>query len=131
MSVGGFFIWSPAGAPKPTEGDPVMTKAKPKPSAPRPKRVQLDPRIGEAHRRQKRLEMLAQIASNPINPDAFYRLHIGEIFFGLSPGRLNDAIRKGLIPAPIAPTEGGRAKGWFGRTILEHQRQRLATAKGG
>jgi hypothetical protein len=61
-----------------------------------------------------------------INPDWFYRVSDGWKFFGYRNSVLHVKISTGEIPTPIALSDGGRARGWFGRTILEWQREREA-----
>jgi hypothetical protein len=60
----------------------------------------------------------------PIHPDWFYRVYDGWKYFGYRNSILHLKIESGEIPAPIALSDGGRARGWFGRTILAWQRER-------
>jgi predicted DNA-binding transcriptional regulator AlpA len=69
------------------------------------------------------------INDRPLNPDWFYRLSDGYRYFGYRPTTLDEKIQKGEIPAPIALSDTGRARGWFGRTILKWQAEREAKAK--
>jgi predicted DNA-binding transcriptional regulator AlpA len=62
----------------------------------------------------------------PINPDFFYRKIEGWKFFGYAATQLEEKIKAGVIPTPVALDDGGRACGWFGRTILEWQASRVA-----
>jgi predicted DNA-binding transcriptional regulator AlpA len=64
----------------------------------------------------------------PINPDWIYRLHDGWKYFGFSPTQMDARIRDGDIPQPISLSDGGRAKGWLGSTILQWQAERQAKA---
>jgi predicted DNA-binding transcriptional regulator AlpA len=50
-------------------------------------------------------------------------------FFGLKSTAIDEAIARGAIPKPIALTPGGRAKGWLGSQILDHQRKLIEAAK--
>jgi predicted DNA-binding transcriptional regulator AlpA len=59
-----------------------------------------------------------------INPDYFYRLVDARKFFGYGVTQLDLHIARGDVPAPVLLSEGGRACGWFGRTILEWQAKR-------
>jgi len=43
------------------------------------------------------------------------------------PAALHIKILSGEIPTPIALSDGGRARGWFGRTIIAWQKEREAT----
>jgi predicted DNA-binding transcriptional regulator AlpA len=61
-----------------------------------------------------------------INPDWFYRVHEAGPFFGFSNSVLHVKIQTGEIPKPIALSDGGRARGWFGRTIIAWQAEREA-----
>jgi predicted DNA-binding transcriptional regulator AlpA len=62
-----------------------------------------------------------------IFPDHFYRVSVAGKFFGYSPTVLHEKIRSGEIPSPVALSDGGRARGWFGRTILQWQHKREST----
>jgi predicted DNA-binding transcriptional regulator AlpA len=61
-----------------------------------------------------------------LEPDQLVRWIDGPKYFGLRKSQLDENIRKGLIPRPFPIVEGGRAKAWTGRQILEHQQQRQA-----
>jgi predicted DNA-binding transcriptional regulator AlpA len=61
-----------------------------------------------------------------LEPDELVRWQDGPKYFGLQRSQLDDNIRKGLIPAPFSIVEGGRAKAWTGRQILEHHQRRQA-----
>ena len=45
---------------------------------------------------------------------------------GLGISQINEGIRDGSIPQPIDLTPNGRAKGWTGAQLIEHQQKRLA-----
>jgi hypothetical protein len=75
-------------------------------------------------RRKRREELRAAVSTGPIQPDFFYRLADGSKWFGYRSAQLFDAINKGIVPKPIALSDTGRAKGWFGRTILAWQAER-------
>ncbi|WP_146101346.1 hypothetical protein [Bradyrhizobium sp. AC87j1] len=61
-------------------------------------------------------------------PDHFYRLADGPHFFGYGPTVLAEKIETGEVPRPISLSNSGRARGWFGRTILAWQRSREEAA---
>jgi predicted DNA-binding transcriptional regulator AlpA len=79
--------------------------------------------------RRRREQFEAHIINSPINPDRFYRLKYWPVFFGFKQARLHEAINDGLLPRPISISDGSRAKGCFGRTILEWQRKREEAAE--
>lgn len=64
-----------------------------------------------------------------LHPDHFYRLCEGPRFFGYGPAWLDRLIKSGEIPTPVALSEKGRARGWFGRTIIEWQQARKPAPK--
>ena len=64
-----------------------------------------------------------------LEPDQLVRWIDGPKYFGLRKSQLDDNIRKGLIPTPFAIVEGGRAKAWTGRQILEHHARRQDAAR--
>ena len=66
--------------------------------------------------------------SRPLIAGQFYRLHEGPNYFGFSLNRQDDLIKSGQLPPPISPSDNGRAKGWFGRTILKWQEEREAAS---
>ena len=68
-------------------------------------------------------------SARPLLAGHFY--HVGEAwqYFGFRSSELSLKIKAGEIPPPIALSPGGRAKGWFGRTILQWQEAREAAAK--
>ena len=61
-----------------------------------------------------------------LEPNEIVRKRDGAKYFGLKHTQIDEAIDKGLIPAPFQLYEGGRATGWTGAMILEHQRKRIA-----
>lgn len=63
-------------------------------------------------------------------PDYFYRLSDGPKFFGYQLTVLTEKIDNGEIPKPVSLSDSGRAKGWFGRTIIKWQREREEKAQG-
>jgi predicted DNA-binding transcriptional regulator AlpA len=82
-------------------------------------------------RRQRREARRQRIALSPItiNPHVFYRMaEWGEAFFGFAASQLETKIRTGEIPKPVALSDTGRARGWFGRDILDWQNKRRAKA---
>jgi predicted DNA-binding transcriptional regulator AlpA len=66
--------------------------------------------------------------NRPLDPGQVYRVSEGWKYFGYRPAHLVEKIKAGEIPAPIALTDSGHAKGWFGRTILKWQAEREAAA---
>jgi predicted DNA-binding transcriptional regulator AlpA len=69
------------------------------------------------------------MTAQPLNPDFFYRLYEGPLFFGVARSRLNDLIAENKIPKPIPLSDGGRAKGWFGSQIIQWKADRLKAAE--
>jgi hypothetical protein len=73
-----------------------------------------------------------------IHPDFFYRYADGPKFFGYGLTTLAERIKSGdedadllkrrNVPRPVHLADGGRAKGWFGRTIIEWQAEQMAKA---
>jgi predicted DNA-binding transcriptional regulator AlpA len=64
-----------------------------------------------------------------IHPNEIVRLKDGPKYYGLSPTQIDAKIKTGEIPAPIPLSASGRAKGWLGHQIIDHQRRLLATAR--
>jgi len=62
--------------------------------------------------------------TQPINPDHFYRLYEARKFFGYGPSTVEEKIRTKELPQPVALSDSGRARGWFGRQIIQWQRER-------
>jgi predicted DNA-binding transcriptional regulator AlpA len=84
------------------------------------------PRITKPKRAKRELPALL----TTLNPDFFYRKSDAWAYFGYRPTQLDEKIKLGEIPRPIDLSDTGRAIGWFGRTILAWQRDRVAKAKG-
>jgi predicted DNA-binding transcriptional regulator AlpA len=61
-----------------------------------------------------------------IHADWFYRVSDGWKYFGYRNSILHKKIESGEIPKPIALSDGGRARGWFGRVIIAWQQGREA-----
>jgi predicted DNA-binding transcriptional regulator AlpA len=81
-------------------------------------------------RRNRREQLQSEIANQPINPDYVYRTSkFGPKFFGFKDAALFEAIKKGIVPRPFPLSDDGRATGWFGRTILEWQKEREEAAR--
>jgi predicted DNA-binding transcriptional regulator AlpA len=64
-----------------------------------------------------------------LHPNQIVRMNEGPKFFGYKATQLPEKIKSGEIPAPFPLSDTGRAKGWTGRQIIEHQSRRLAAAK--
>lgn len=64
-----------------------------------------------------------------LGPNDVVRWHEGKRYFGFKPTQLKIKILAGEIPAPIPLTDSGRALGWLGQQILDHQAKLLAAAK--
>jgi hypothetical protein len=66
-----------------------------------------------------------------IEPDQIYRTTLYESLFGYGEQATNDKIKSGELPMPFPLSEGGRARAWTGRQILEHRArmQELAAEK--
>jgi predicted DNA-binding transcriptional regulator AlpA len=60
-----------------------------------------------------------------LDPYQIVRLREGRKYFGYGPTQIDEKIKSGEIPAPIALSDTGRAKGWTGRQIIDHHRRRL------
>ena len=59
-----------------------------------------------------------------LDPNQIVRWSEGRKYFGYKHTQLDEKIKSGEIPAPFPLSNTGRAKGWTGRQIIEHQ-QRL------
>jgi predicted DNA-binding transcriptional regulator AlpA len=70
----------------------------------------------------------AELLDRPLRADFFYRMAVATHYFGLSNAHLYQAIKEGAIPAPVSISDGGRARGWFGRQIIAWQQERLRKA---
>jgi predicted DNA-binding transcriptional regulator AlpA len=68
-------------------------------------------------------------ASKELHPNQIVRLNEGKKYFGYGPSQLPEKIKNGEVPAPIPLSPSGRAKGWVGSQIIEHQARLLAAAK--
>jgi hypothetical protein len=64
-----------------------------------------------------------------IHPDHFYRYNEGYKWFGYMSTQMNERIKSGDVPMPISLSDHGRARGWFGRSIIAWQREREEKAK--
>jgi predicted DNA-binding transcriptional regulator AlpA len=64
----------------------------------------------------------------PLHPNEIVRKSQGPRYFGLKKSQLKEAIQKGLIEPPFPLVEGGRATGWTGQTIIDHQQRRKDAA---
>lgn len=64
--------------------------------------------------------------TNRIHPDHIYRKHQGPKIFGVGKTKLDEQIKSREIEPPMSLSDGGRAKGWLGSVIIEHQQKRLA-----
>jgi thiamine kinase-like enzyme len=63
-----------------------------------------------------------------ILPDVLYRRSEYEIWpYGDT--QLDELIKTGKIPQPVTIYDGRRAQGWYGRTIIQHQKEREEKAK--
>jgi predicted DNA-binding transcriptional regulator AlpA len=56
-----------------------------------------------------------------IHPNEIVRLKDGPKYFGYSENMIETKVKSGEIPAPMALSATGRAKGWLGSQIIEHQ----------
>jgi predicted DNA-binding transcriptional regulator AlpA len=64
-----------------------------------------------------------------LHPNQFVRKSEGPRYFGYAPAQLDNLIDQGVIPQPVALNENGRARGWFGRVVLEWQAARKVAPK--
>jgi predicted DNA-binding transcriptional regulator AlpA len=67
-------------------------------------------------------------AGGELRPNEIVRKKDGFKYFGLKRTALDDAIKNNLIPKPFPLTKDGRAVGWTGQQILDHQRKLLEQA---
>jgi predicted DNA-binding transcriptional regulator AlpA len=65
----------------------------------------------------------AERKPRPLLADVFYRWAEGPFYFGYQKSQLAEKIKSGEIPPPVKLSPTGRASGWFGRTIIEHQKK--------
>jgi hypothetical protein len=63
-----------------------------------------------------------------LDPCQFYRWSEGWKYFGYKSTQLDQKIKDGEIPAPIPLSDSGRASGWTGQMIIDHQRELLIKA---
>jgi predicted DNA-binding transcriptional regulator AlpA len=63
-----------------------------------------------------------------LDPHQIIRRREGRKYFGLGLTQIDEKIKKGEIPKPIALSDSGRATGWTGRQIIEHQARLVAAA---
>ena len=64
-----------------------------------------------------------------LHPNQIIRISEGRKYFGYGHSQLEEKIKSGEIPAPFPLSDSGRAMGWTGRQIIEHQARRAAAAK--
>lgn len=64
-----------------------------------------------------------------LHPNEIVRYKDGQKYFGYKKTHLPDKIRDGTVPAPFRLSSDGRAKGWTGQQIIDHQRKLLAAAE--
>ena len=64
-----------------------------------------------------------------LSPNEIVRWRDGPRYFGYKPTQLDEKIKSGEIPPPMALSDSGRARGWLGSQIIEHQQKRLAASK--
>lgn len=57
----------------------------------------------------------------PLHPNEIIRYSKGGKFFGYKSSQLDELIKSGEIPRPIPLSASGRAKGWTGQQIIDHQ----------
>jgi predicted DNA-binding transcriptional regulator AlpA len=67
-----------------------------------------------------------QLPLHALHPDHFYRFCEGPHYFGYAPAQLLKKIQTGEIPRPVSLSDTGRARGWFGRSIIRWQAEREA-----
>lgn len=81
--------------------------------------------------RPKPLSLVAAIPS-ALDPHQIIRRCDGEKYFGYKHAMLDDKIKSGEVPAPMALSEKGRATGWTGQMILDHHANlhKLAAERG-
>lgn len=65
----------------------------------------------------------------PLHPNEIVRKCDGPKYFGYGHTEIDAKIKSGEIEAPIALSDRGRAKGWTGQQIIDHQQKRLALRK--
>jgi predicted DNA-binding transcriptional regulator AlpA len=82
-----------------------------------------------APRKRERKAPARRVLPTELHPDYFYRVYEAGSFFGYSNTVLHLKIESGEIPPPVALSKGGRARGWFGRTIIAWQAERKRAPK--
>jgi predicted DNA-binding transcriptional regulator AlpA len=82
-------------------------------------------------KKQKRVRrnVRHEVIDAPLHPDYVYRVSDGPKYFGLKPAQMFDMIAKGKLPKPFALIDGGKARGWLGRQIIEYHRSRVPAAQ--
>jgi hypothetical protein len=65
----------------------------------------------------------------PLHPNEIVRFRDGPKYFGLGMTQINEKIKAGEIEPPMALSDSGRAKGWTGQQIINHQQRRLLSRK--
>ncbi len=63
-----------------------------------------------------------------LDPHQIVRRKDGPKYFGYKHAALEEKIRSGDIPMPITLSEKGRATGWTGQQIIDHQTKMLESA---
>jgi predicted DNA-binding transcriptional regulator AlpA len=66
--------------------------------------------------------------TDQLHPNEIVRFNQGPRYFGYKRTALDDKIKAGEIPLPFPLSDDGRAKGWTGQQILDHQAKRVAAA---
>jgi predicted DNA-binding transcriptional regulator AlpA len=61
-----------------------------------------------------------------LEPNQIIRMGDGPRYFGYKSSQLDLKIKSGEVPAPIFLGDTGRARGWTGQQILDHQQRLLA-----
>jgi hypothetical protein len=81
-------------------------------------------------RRRRSEQLQAKLANQPVHPNAMYRTSLfGRMFFGLSGNGVRNAIKKGLIPAPVRLGDTDSSPtAWTGAQIIKHQQELEAKA---
>ena len=66
-----------------------------------------------------------------LRPDYFYRKHdpVALRATGYGVSQIDVKVRTGALPPLVKLDDAGRATGWYGRQLIEHQRKRLAAAE--
>jgi hypothetical protein len=64
-----------------------------------------------------------------LEPNEIVRFYNAAKYFGYQPTQLRKKIESSEIPPPVPLSDDGRALGWFGWQIIEHQQKRLAAAQ--